>query len=161
MPRSRFTMLGFSAASLIAVVATDACGNDDRAHVSDEFRACMARNADPSTWRPVEPEPVPPGLELRIEGAPLVVVLPAADGGKWLAFAELRFWLPAGVNVGDRIGGAIGIAERALAATSFAELCAESSSERWLERARPTIAAHLAPTPVVVRTRGIYLRRLE
>lgn len=158
---SRLVTLGSSVASLIVTIAADAHATDDRAHVFAEFRACMDRNADPSTWRPVEPEPLPPGLDLRVEGAPLVAVLPAADGGQWLAFVELRVWLPVGVDVGDRIGGAIRIAGQALDAAPFAELCVNATSERWLERARPAIAAHLAPTPVVVRTRGIDLRRLD
>ncbi len=153
-------------ACLLAVMSVDANtadvhAADDRAHVSAEFRACMDQDADPSNWRRTATEPVPPGLELRIEGAPLVAVLPAADGGKWLAFAELRFWLPPDADVSGRIGGAIAIAERSLGAAPFSELCVDATSDDWLDRARPGIAAHLAPTPVFAQTRGLYLRRLE
>lgn len=161
MPRNRFPTGRLAVAGAIVVIAAPAHATDDRAHVSAEFRACMDQNADPSTWRRAGPEAVPEGFELRIEGAPLVAVLPVADGGKWLAFAELRFWLPPGADVSGRIAGAIAIAERELSTASFAELCADATSEHWLERARPAIAAHLAPTPVFVQTRGMFLRRLE
>lgn len=161
MPRTRSAMSGLPVAGMIALLASDLHATDDRAHVSAEFRACMDQDADPSTWRRTAAEPVPPGLELRIEGAPLVAVLPAADGGRWLAFAELRFWLPPDADVSGRIGGAIAIAERALGAAPFSELCVDATGDDWLDRARPGIAAHLAPTPVFAQTRGVYLRRLE
>lgn len=60
MPRTRFTTACLSTLGSIAVIAADAHAADDRAHVSAEFRACMEQNADRSTWRPAEPERIPP-----------------------------------------------------------------------------------------------------
>lgn len=157
-------LLGALLAGFSACTAPDDTSiAEGMAHVSDEFRACALADWDTSTWPDWRLDHPPPGFDVEVEVDPLVEIVTDADGGRWVATAQLSFWFTertADSTNESHIGEAVELSRQEFRAAGFRELCRVASGRDWVDRARKRVEALFEPTPVFVEHRSLRLRRL-